>query len=95
MRMVPSARSKIQEKLMTRFRFQDLEIWKEAVGIGNIVIVHPHPNPSPSRGRELIRFADKYSPSSGGRGLGGGGAELLRNILFDIAAPGSRLLAPY
>jgi hypothetical protein len=37
MRMVPSARSKIQEKLMTRFRFQDLEIWKEAVGIGNIL----------------------------------------------------------
>lgn len=51
MRMVPSARSKIQEKLMTRFRFQDLEIWKEAIGLGN--------------------------------------------ILFDIAAPGSRLLAPY
>ncbi len=51
------------------------------------VIVHPHPNPPPSRGRELIRFADKYSPSTGGlwlgangskrRGLGGGGAELL------------------
>ena len=41
------------------------------------VIVHPHPNPPPARGRELIRFADKYSPSTGGRGLGGGGAELL------------------
>jgi adenosylcobinamide-phosphate synthase len=51
------------------------------------VIVHPHPAPPPStaslceagraRGRELIRFADKYSPSTGGRGLGGGGAELL------------------
>jgi len=44
------------------------------------VIVQPHPNPSPSRGRELIRSADKYSPSTGGRGLGGGGAELLRKL---------------
>jgi hypothetical protein len=42
------------------------------------VIVHPHPNPPPSRGRELIRSAGKYSPSPGGRGLGGGGAELLQ-----------------
>ena len=41
------------------------------------VIVHSHPTPPPARGRELIRFADKYSPSTGGRGLGGGGAELL------------------
>jgi hypothetical protein len=41
------------------------------------VIVHSHPNPPPSRGRELIRFADKYFPSTGGRGIGGGGAELL------------------
>jgi hypothetical protein len=41
------------------------------------VIVHPHPNPPPSGGRELIRSADKYSPSTGGRGVGGGGAELL------------------
>ena len=31
------ARSKIQKKLMTRFRFQDLEIWKEAIEIGNIL----------------------------------------------------------
>jgi hypothetical protein len=43
--------------------------------------IHPHPNPPPSRERELIRSADKYSPSTGGRGLGGGGAELLRLIL--------------
>jgi hypothetical protein len=42
-----------------------------------LVIVHPIPNPPPSRGRELIRSADKYSPSTGGRGLGRGGAELL------------------
>ncbi len=46
-----------------------------------LVIVHPHP--PPSRGRELIRYSDKYSPSTGGRGLGGGGAELLQ-ILFII-----------
>jgi hypothetical protein len=45
-----------------------------------IVIVHPHPNPPPSRVRELIRYADTYSPSTGGRGLGGGGAELLQII---------------
>jgi hypothetical protein len=48
------------------------------------VIVHPHPNPPPSRGRELIRSADKYSPSTGGRGLGVGGAELLRSRLFFV-----------
>jgi len=34
---VQRARSKIQKKLMTRFRFQDLEIWKEAIEIGNIL----------------------------------------------------------
>jgi hypothetical protein len=28
--------------------------------------------------RVIIRFADKYSPSTGGRGLEGGGAELLQ-----------------
>ena len=49
-----------------------------------MVIVHPHPNPPPSRGRELIRFADKYSPSTGGRGLGGGGAELLLIMYVDL-----------
>jgi hypothetical protein len=27
-----------------------------------------------------LRSADKYSPSTGGRGLGGGGAELLRKL---------------
>ena len=54
------------------------------------VLVHPHPNPPPSRGREsvedslskgrgIIGFAHKYPPSTGGRGLGGGGAELLQN----------------
>jgi len=49
------------------------------------VLVHLHPNPPPSRGRESSRereifaFANKYPPSTGGRGLGGGGAELLRN----------------
>jgi len=48
-----------------------------------MVIVH-HPNPPPSRGRELIRFADKYSPSTGGRGLGGGGAELLLIMYVDL-----------
>jgi hypothetical protein len=49
------------------------------LNLKNKVIVHPHPNPPLSRGRELIRSADKYSPSTGGRGLGGGGAELLQN----------------
>jgi hypothetical protein len=48
------------------------------------VIVHPHPNPPPSRGRELIKSADKYSPSPGWRGLGGGGAELLQIIQLNI-----------
>jgi hypothetical protein len=50
----------------------------EITNIKTKVIVHPHPNPPPSRGRELIRYADKYSLSTGGRGLGGGGAELLQ-----------------
>ena len=58
------------------------------------VIVHPHPNPPHSRERELVRSADKYSPSTGGlwlgangskrRGLGGGGAELL--LTFQCAS---------
>ncbi len=58
-------------------------------------IVHPHPNSPPSRGRELIRFADKYSPSTGGRGLGGGGAELLQkrqDYLPDAVAPNNQYL---
>jgi hydrogenase maturation protein HypF len=58
-------------------------------------IVHPHPNPPPSRGRELIRFADKYSPFTGGRGLGGGGAELLQkrqDYLPDAVAPNNQYL---
>jgi len=45
-----------------------------------IVIVHPHPDPPPSRGREYVNFINKYPPSPGGKGLGGGGAELLHFI---------------
>jgi len=54
------------------------------------VLFHPHPNPPPSRGREsvgdspsmergIIELAHEYPPSIGGRGLGGGGVELLQN----------------
>ncbi len=57
------------------------------------VIVHPHPNPPPSRGREYVNVINKYLPlpwwpparrayASERRGLGGGGAELLRMSKF-------------
>jgi len=44
------------------------------------VTVHPHPNLPPSRGRASSNVISKSSPSPGGRGLGGGGAELLRKF---------------
>ncbi len=58
-------------------------------------ILQPYPNPPTSREREFIRFADKYSPSTGGRGLGGGGAELLQkrqDYLPDAVAPNNQYL---
>jgi len=42
-----------------------------------LIVIHPHPSPPPSRGRGSRNVISKYSPSPGGRGLGGGGAELL------------------
>jgi hypothetical protein len=69
--------------------FSQIFPWHHAGGdfvvkIEDKAIGHPHPNPPPSRGRadrgsplsregESISFADKYPPSTGGRGLGGGG----------------------
>jgi NDP-sugar pyrophosphorylase family protein/aminoglycoside/choline kinase family phosphotransferase len=40
-------------------------------GLFKDIVKHPHPYPPPSRGREV----EESAPSSGGRGLGGGGIE--------------------
>jgi hypothetical protein len=61
--------------------FSEIFPWHHAAGdfvvkIEDQVISNPHPSPHPSRGREPIFFTDKYSPSTGGRGLGGGGIDV-------------------
>jgi hypothetical protein len=61
--------------------FSEIFPWHHAAGdfvvkIEDQIISHPHPSPPPSRGRELICFTDKYPPSTGGRGLGGGGIDV-------------------
>ncbi len=39
-------------------------------------MIHPHLSPPPSRGRRVIGLGDEKSPSTGGRGLGGGGTDV-------------------
>jgi len=72
--------------------FSQIFPWHHAAGdfvvrIEDKAIGHPHPNPPPLRGRadrgsplsregESISFADKYPPSTGRRGLGGGGIDV-------------------
>ncbi|HYA11550.1 MAG TPA: hypothetical protein VEF37_01030 [Thermodesulfovibrionales bacterium] len=61
--------------------FSQILAWHHAAGdfvvkIENRVVSHPHPTPTPSRGRELTCSTDKCSPSTGGRGLGGGGIDI-------------------
>jgi hypothetical protein len=57
--------------------FSQIFPWHHAAGdfvvkMEDRVISHPHPVPSTLRGKELIHSADKYSSSTGGRGLEGG-----------------------
>jgi hypothetical protein len=61
--------------------FSQIFPWHHAAGdfvvrMEDRVVSHPHPVPPASRGRELICSADKYSPSTGGRGLGRGGIDV-------------------
>jgi len=49
-----------------------------------LIVIRPHSSPPPSRGRESRNVITKYSPSPGGRGSGGGGAELLPKKVLQI-----------
>jgi hypothetical protein len=61
--------------------FSQIFPWHHAAGdfvvrIEDRVVSHPHPVPPASRGSELICSADKYSPTTGGRGLGRRGIDV-------------------